>query len=148
MARLGDSLDDNINIGNSANTIDEFEKVRFQIISDVLSASSVDHYIYIAPQACVITGVSEIHITAGSSGTLMLEKCGSTGAIGSTGNTDLLTSALDLAAAAETVQAATLSTASGALTLAADDRIAIDFVSTGYASLVGSIVTINLYQNA
>jgi len=147
MARLGDSLDDDVSVGISDVTKDEFEKIRFTVTSPNLAAASVDQYMWICPFAAMITDISEVHITAGSSGEMMVVACGTTGVISSTGNTDLLTSAFDLTSAVETPVSGTLSTGTGALTLAVGDKIGIEFQTTGHASLAGSIVTVTGYQN-
>jgi len=147
MARLGASLEDNQSVGIAPDVKDEFEKIIFTVNSPI-SSGSVDCYIFVAPVDCTVLSVKECHVTKGSSGSVMLEKCSSTGAIGSTGNTDLLKTAINLAATAHTVQTATLSTASGALSLDSGDRIALDFLSTGHASLAGGLITIKLRQDA
>ena len=150
MTRLGNALSDDVNVGNAANIKDEFERIRFMVNSPAITAASVDQYIFIAPMACTLESVNEIHITAGSSGSFQLTKEGSTGTIGSTGatNADLLSAALAFDTVVETVQAGAISAVSGATTLAAGDRIAIDFLSTGHASLAGGLITLTLYQNA
>jgi len=148
MARLGASLEDNQSVGIAPDVKDEFEKIIFTVNSPTLSSGSTDCYIFVAPVDCTVLSVKECHVTKGSSGSVMLEKCSSTGAIGSTGNTDLLKTAINLAATAHTVQTATLSTSSSALSLDSGDRIALDFLSTGHASLAGGVITIKLRQDA
>jgi len=150
MARLGDSLDDDVSVGISDVCIDEFEKITYKVISSNLSTGSSNQYMFIAPEALVVTGVQECHVTASSStGGIMIGKNSSTGIIGSTGAQDLLTSAIDLTTAVETVQSATLSTGAGALNLAAGDRIELEFTnSTGSTAYAGGMIVINCYQNA
>lgn len=149
MARLGDSLDDNVNVGTAANTIDEFEKVRF-VVTAALDSDSVDRYAFIAIAPCTVTAISEVHtaISTGS-GLVTVQKLTSTGdqEIGSTGAVDLMsTGEFDLTATAGVVQTATLSTASGALSLTAGQRIGLDF--SGDMTSVAGTITINLYQDA
>lgn len=150
MARLGASLDDEISVGIVDNVKDEFEKIIFTVNSTTINANSTGAYIFIAPGACTVLSASEVHTAVSTGdGLVMLEKCTSTGdaEIGSTGSTDLLSTGFDLTAVAGVVQEATLSTASGALSLTAGQRLALD-ISGDLTSVTGGIVTVSLRQDA
>ena len=88
-----------------------------------------------------LVAVSEVHSTASSSGTLQLEKCTGTTAPGS--GTDLLSSTISLAGAANTVLSGTLSATRSDRIFVAGDRLALDFGGT-VTGLVNAIVIIYL----
>jgi hypothetical protein len=102
-----------------------------------------DTNIFIAPRACVVKAIKEVHSVAnGSSMTAVISKCEGTDAPGS--GTSLLAggSSFDLAATANTVQTATLAGVT-TLTLAAGDRLAYEPSAAGSA-IAGMNVTIDL----
>lgn len=97
---------------------------------------------YIVPFTCILTNFQEVHETAGSSdGTLMLEKLTGTEAPGA--GTDMLASAIDLTATANTVQTGVLSATTANLNLAIGDRLAIEDAAT-LTSIAGLSVIVEL----
>jgi len=150
MARLGASLDDKMSVGFAGDTKEEFEKVYDTIVTSTIYASSVDSYIWIAPAASTVLAAYEVHtgVSTGA-GVVDLQKCVSTGdaEIGSTGALDLLSTGFALTGTAGVVQTATLSTESGALSLTAGQRLALDF-GGDLTSVTGGVVTVKIRQEA
>ncbi len=88
--------------------------------------AATDRQIFVAPIACALVAVSEVHaVAAGGASALQLVKDTGTTAPGA--GTDILTnntnSGFDLAATAQTVQVGTFA----ATTFAVGDRISLDF---------------------
>lgn len=106
-----------------------------------LTATDASRNVWIAPRACRLKSVSEVHSTASSSGTLQVEKCTSTTAPGS--GTVLLTGTMSLAGTANTVVNGTLISTEASLTFAAGDRLTIKIAGT-MTNIVGGVVTITL----
>ena len=106
-----------------------------------LTATDASRNVWIAPRACRLKSVSEVHGVASSSGTLQVEKCTGTTAPGS--GTVLLTGTVSLAGTAQTVVSGTLIATESDLTFAAGDRLTIKIAGT-MTNIVGGIVTITL----
>lgn len=100
---------------------------------------------FVAPRACTVTKISEVHTTAGSDGsavTLSVERLQGTE---TSGNGDDLLGAtkIDLKGTAETVQSPALTGTTASLTLAAGDRL--NLVDTGTLTAVAGVcVTVEL----
>lgn len=97
------------------------------------SAATATNYgvFFVVPVACYVTGVKEVHQTAGSDGgavTVTLEKLTGTSALDA--GTEVLATALSLKATANTVQTGTLSATLGARTLAVGNRLALKDAGT------------------
>lgn len=93
---------------------------------------------YIVPVACTVTGIQEVHETAGSDGgtvTVGVEKLTGTEAPGSGGS--VLESELSLKATANTVQTGVLSSTLSNRSLKAGDRLAIE--DTGTLTAVANV---------
>lgn len=108
------------------------------------NAGLADQPFFIANQAYLVKSITEVHATAGndaSAVTCVVKKLisGVTVANG----TALQTSTFDLKATANTVQTATLSTNQSVLTLAAGDRLAVDYTGT-LTTLAGVCITVML----
>ena len=108
--------------------------------------AATDRVIFTATQACKVIAVSEVHATAaGGASALQLTKDTGTTAPGA--GTDLLTNnsntGFDLNATANTVQTGTLTATAASLTLAAGDRLALDWANTIQSS-AGINVTVTL----
>lgn len=109
-----------------------------------LNADVIDRQFFIAPVACEVVSIREVHGTAGSDGsavTLQVERLQGTEAPGGNGDA-LLSSALSLKATANTVQAGTLVTTS-VVQLAAGDRLGVDITGTTTA-VADAVVTVLL----
>jgi hypothetical protein len=116
------------------------------LISNSSPGSVEDGKVFIAPWACKVVNVSEVHEVAGTDGspvTLMIEKCTGTTATGS--GTDILQAAFDLKGTANTEQWGTLSATPADYTLAAGDKLVFDFTGATTA-LAGGAVTITIQQ--
>lgn len=101
---------------------------------------------FIAPVACVVTGVNYIYDVISTSGTLQLFK--DTGVIAAGAGVSILTGGTALAVgsggvAARTVTAAALNATAGNITLAAGDRLSYQLAGT-LTSLVGLVATVAL----
>lgn len=105
------------------------------------AADAVDQNAWVANGDYELVGVSEVHGTASTSGTLMLEKCTGTTAPGS--GTDILTGTISLAGAANTVLSGTVTATRADRRFASGDRLALDFGGT-VTSYANGIVTIYL----
>jgi hypothetical protein len=113
-----------------------------------LNGDAVDQAVFIADGAYVIERIDYIHETAGSDGSavnLQVKKC--TGTQAPASGTNLLTNntsaGFNCKATANTVQNGTLTATAATKTLAAGNRIALDFTGTTTA-LAGVLVTIVL----
>lgn len=124
----------------------------FTVVANLpLNGDNVDQAIFTAPFACVVTGVTEIHAVAGNDGSavnLQLTKDTSTNAPGA--GTDLLTNnsnaGFDLKGTANTLQTGTLTATVASLTLAAGNRLSLDFAGT-ITTLSGVQVTVTLTRS-
>lgn len=108
--------------------------------------AATDRVFFVAPVACTIVAISQVHsVAAGGASKLQVVKDTSTNAPGA--GTDLLTNntntGFDLNATANTVQNGTLTATTADLSLAAGDRLAIDFANT-IQSTAGVTVTVLL----
>ena len=100
---------------------------------------------FVAPQACKVTAINQVHSTAGSDAsavTAVVTKDTSTNAPGA-GTSLHQSGSFNLKATANTVQNATLSTTAATLILAAGDRLAIKLTGVSTA-LAGAVVTVQL----
>lgn len=104
--------------------------------------AATDRVFFVATRACTVVAISEVHsVAAGGASTLQVVKDTSTDAPGA--GTNLLSSAFDLNATANTVQAGALSATAADLVLAAGNRLAIDFANT-IQSTAGLCVSVQL----
>lgn len=106
--------------------------------------AATDVAFFIAPRAMRVRSISEVHaVAAGGASALQVTKDTGTAAPGA--GTDLLTSTgFDLNATANTVQNGTLVTTLGVTTLAAGNRLSVDFANAIQSS-VGVVVTVCLF---
>lgn len=110
-------------------------------ISTIILAASVDQPVFIADRAYVVVSAKEIHSVVGStSAAVQYKKC--TGTTAPASGTAIATGTFDLTATINTTQTATLSATASDYTLAAGDKLALDFSGT-LTGLVG-VVTIVL----
>lgn len=111
-------------------------------VSTELLAASVDKWVFVAPVACQVTAIREIHSVVGStSAAVRPRKVTDTSAPGAAASAtvkELTTAAFDLTATVNTTQAATLSATASDLQLAAGDKIGLDFSGT-LTGLVGAM---------
>lgn len=114
------------------------------------NGSLADQIFYIAERAMTITGITEIHKTAGTNGsavTSVIRKISSGGSATISAGTALMTNTFNMKGTANTLQTATLPTNDDGslnlttLTLAAGDMLAIDFTGT-LTTLAGVVVTV------
>lgn len=116
----------------------EFEDINRKIIykdytiygADAATAANYGVFC-IVPKACVVTGIQEVHQTAGTDGsavTLNIEKLTGTTALGS--GSEILSTAFSLKATANTVQDGSLSMDLSSRTLAKGDRLALKDTGT------------------
>jgi len=104
--------------------------------------AATDRVFFVATQACTVVAISEVHaVAAGGASTLQVTKDTGTNAPGA--GTDLLSAAFDLNATANTVQTGALTATAADLTLAAGNRLAIDFANA-IQSTAGLCVTVTL----
>lgn len=105
--------------------------------------AATDRTIFIATQACKVIAASESHgVAAGGASALQLSK--ETGTTAPGAGTDLLTSTgFDLNATANTVQVGTLIATAATLTLAAGDRLSLDWANAIQSS-AGICVTVTI----
>lgn len=99
---------------------------------------------WIAPFACRVVSIREMHTTAGSDGgavTLVVEKLTGTQAPGA--GTSLQSANIDLKGTANTVQAPALSATASDLALAAGNRLALKLTGTPTA-IAGLVLTVEL----
>lgn len=100
---------------------------------------------FVAPRACKVTKILEVHTTAGTDGgavTLSVERLQGTEAPGA-GDDLLGGTKINLKGLAETVQSPTLTTTGAHLVLAAGDRLGLKDTGT-LTSLAGVAVTVEL----
>lgn len=106
------------------------------------NAALADQNFYIANQAMKVIAIYEIHRVAGnhaSAVTSVIKKCGSGQTIAQ--GTALMSSTFNMKGTAQTQQTATLVTNPATLTLAAGDRLAIDYTGT-LTTLAGVCVVV------
>ena len=102
-----------------------------------LLASSVDKIGFVAPFACKLVRAQEAHSVVGGAGAQIdVKKC--TGTQAPASGTTMLASVFDLTTTINTTVDKTLSSTTADLTLAAGDRIGIDFSGT-LTGLVGTL---------
>lgn len=128
----------------------EVEPIRARLLEATYeftgTPAATDQVFFVAPCPCKILAISEVHSTAaGGASKIQVTKDTSTDAPGA--GTDLLTNntntGFDLNGTANTVQTGTLTTTSGATTLAAGDRLSVDFANT-IQSTAGATITVIL----
>ena len=104
--------------------------------------AATDRAFFIANRAYQVTAIRQVHsVAAGGASTLQVTKDTGTTAPGA--GSDLLSSAFDLNATANTVQTGALTATTADLLLAAGDRLSIDFANT-IQSTAGLVVTVSL----
>ncbi len=115
------------------------------------NANSVDQYAFIADRAYTIKSIKEIHSVAGDDGgtvTLDVRKIlaatvAAPGAAAAAGVVECLSAALNLKSTADTRVTGSLSAVAGALTLAVNDKLALNFIGT-LTTLAGGLAVIEL----
>lgn len=115
------------------------------VASYIQSGTFATTTFFVAPQACKVTAVSEVHSTAGSDGgavTAVVTKDTGTDAPGA-GTSLHQSGSFNMKGTANTVQNATLSTTAATLTLAAGDRLAVKLTGTPTA-VAGAVVSAQL----
>lgn len=133
---------------SAAKVSDGSNWVRFSVgpvASYIQSGTFATTTFFVAPQACKVTAVSEVHSTAGSDGgavTAVVTKDTGTDAPGA-GTSLHQSGSFNMKGTANTVQNATLSTTAATLTLAAGDRLAVKLTGTPTA-VAGAVVSAQL----
>lgn len=106
------------------------------------TAAATDQVFFVAPHACRVVAASCVFsVAAGGTSTLQVVKDTGTAAPGA--GTDLLSTAFNLNATANTVQHGTLSSTASDLELARGDRLSVDYGHTIQSS-DGVVVTVGL----
>lgn len=121
------------------------------LVTVSLAAADVDKWAFVADRAYTVKSIKEIHSVAGNDGgavTLDVRKItaatvAAPGAAAAAGVVEMLSAALNLKSTADTTVAASLSAVAGALTLAAGDKIGLNFIGT-LTALAGGNLTIEL----
>jgi hypothetical protein len=115
------------------------------IVTQIASINeAVDQNIFVADKAYTVTSVTEVHSTAGTDAgavTAALMKC--TGTQAASAGVAVTTAAFNLKSTANTSVTATLTATTANKTLAAGDRLALDFTGVQTA-LTGAVVTVVL----
>lgn len=123
------------------------DDVASMLITSELLAASVDKHIFIAPFACRVVSIREIHsVVGGTSAAVRLRKVTDTSAPGATASTtvkELITAAFDLTATINTMVEGTLVAAATPVTnsdyyLNTGDKLSLDFSGT-LTGLVGVV---------
>jgi len=121
---------------------------KYVVVNNLLNSACIDQNIFIADRAYKVTACYEVHGTLGTNGSAVnvnLEKLTGTTAPGS--GTQLLTdntnAGFDCKATINTVQTGTLTSTAADLTLAAGDRLGLNFTGT-VTALAGQVVTVQL----
>lgn len=113
----------------------------FVVSKEILAATANEH-VWIAPFACQVVSIREIHsVVGGSSAAVRPRKITDTSAPNAAASStvkELTTATFDLTATANTVVAGTLSATATDLQLAVGDHIALNFSGT-LTGLVGTI---------
>jgi hypothetical protein len=112
------------------------------------NAGLADQAFFVAPYACQVLSIKEIHSTAGSdAGAVNLQVTKDTGTAAPGAGTDLLTNnagaGFNLKATANTVQVGALSATPADLILAAGDRLSVDFAGV-LTAVAGVVVTVSI----
>ena len=117
-------------------------------VNRTILASSVDEWVFIAPFACKVVSVREIHsVVGGAAAAVRPRKITDTSAPGAAaGSTvkEITTASFDLTTTINTTVAGTLSATASDYTLAAGDKIGLDFSGT-LTGLVG-VMTFELQR--
>lgn len=109
------------------------------ICASIMPAAATDAVFFVATRALLVTSISQVHsVAAGGTSVLQVTKDTSTNAPGA--GTDLLSAGFNLNATANTVQVGSLIATVATKTLAAGDRLAVDFADAIQSS-VGIVVT-------
>jgi hypothetical protein len=116
------------------------------IVTRAINANSVDEHVYVAPFACRVVSIREIHsVAGGSAAAVRTRKITDTSAPGASAGATVkeLSAAFDLTVTANTTQVATLTGTATPITnsdyyLAAGDKLALDFSGT-LTNLVGMV---------
>jgi hypothetical protein len=109
-----------------------------------LNAGMIDQCVFIAPYAMTITGVQEVHAVAGDdAGTVTINLTKDISGVVPGAGTTIMSGTFDAKGTANTVGSATLSTDPNVLTLAAGDRIGVNFVGT-VTTLAGLVITLKV----
>lgn len=129
--------------GSSLRIAPRYIPVQFWMLAN---ASLADQAFFIADRAYNVVRIDEVHSVAGNdAGAVNLQVTKDTGTAAPGAGTDLLTNnsnaGFDLKGTANTVQNGTLTTTAGALTLAAGNRLAVDFAGI-LTTLAGVVVTV------
>lgn len=116
--------------------------------SMLANGSLADQAFFVADRAYTVVAITEVHSVAGDNGgAVNLQVTKDTGTQAPGAGTDLLTNnsnaGFNLKGTANTPQTGTLTTTAGALTLAAGDRLSVDFAGT-LTTLAGVVVTVAL----
>lgn len=110
----------------------------------LLPAAMVDQFIWVANRPAIVTDVRLVYATAESTAaTLTLQLTKDTGTNAPGAGTDLLATAFNCKATANTVQVGALITTLATLTLAQGDRLGIDF-SAAATELAGLMIAVAL----
>jgi len=148
MSKLGNELRDDINVGNVKIIKDDLGRIMFAV-NTLVDAQSIDSYVFIAPVACKVLKISEVHTTAGTDTgavSLTVKKVLDTKTITDGTSKDLLgTTKIDLKGTVDTIQSPALTVTGADLVLAIGDKLALDFTGT-LTALAGGVVTIELEQ--
>lgn len=108
--------------------------------------AATDQVFFVAPRACKVVAVYQVH-SAAAGGASKIQVTKDTGTDAPGAGTDLLTNntntGFDLNGTANTVQTGTLTATTSDLTLAAGDRLAVDYANT-IQSTAGVVITVLL----
>lgn len=131
--------------GTTERIVPRYVPVTFSMLAN---ASLADQAFFIADRAYIVKAISEVHSVAGNdAGAVNLQVTKDTGTNAPGAGTDLLTdnsnAGFNLKGTANTVQNGTLVTTAATVTLAAGDRLAVDFAGT-LTTLAGVVVTVLL----
>lgn len=112
----------------------------YHMVSYPILAASVDTPFFIAHRAFVVVSAKEIHSVVGStSAAVAIKKC--TGTTVPASGTNIATGSFDLTATINTTQTLTLSATAADYTLAAGDKLSLDFSGT-LTGLVGVVTVV------
>ncbi len=138
---MGVDSDGNITMGGGASVQPLWQSAVFSFDAN---AGLVDQPFFICNQGYLVKAIYEIHAVACAvaSTTAVVRKAAS--GVTTANGTALMTSTFALDGTAETQQTATLSTNQSVLTLAAGDRLAVDFSSATLTTLSGVVIVVFL----
>ncbi len=109
-----------------------------------LNGAMADQCLFIVPYAMTVTGIQEIHATAGDdSGSVTINLTKDVSGVVPGAGTTLMSGTFNAKGTANTTQTATLSSDPSVLTLAAGDRIGVNFVGT-VTTLAGLVITLKV----